>query len=111
MTHLTDEQFQRLTDGGLEDEQSEALWHHLDGCEICLDRLNQRLEERTVPLALGEETVISTHDFQGRLMRRINREEATRAVVNFGYNGLSTVFTLLVKSVFAIRAKKPAPSE
>lgn len=103
MTHLTDEQFQWLTDGSLEAEQSEALWHHLDGCEICLDRLNQRLREHNVSLDSYEETATS-NDFQRRLMQRINREEATRAILNFGYNGLSTVFTLFIKSISAVRS-------
>ena len=110
MTHLTEEQFQRLTDGNLETEQSEALWHHLDSCEVCLDRLNQRLEEHSGYLAIGEETVTS-NIFQRKLMQRINREEAGRSILNFGYHGLCAVFILLVKSIFAVGLKKPPASK
>jgi hypothetical protein len=110
MTHLTDEQFQRLTDGSLEAEQSEGLWHHLDSCEFCLDKFNQRLEEHSGYLAVNEETMTS-NTFQRKLMQRINREEAARSILNFGYNGLSTVLALLVQAIFAIGSKQPPSSK
>lgn len=104
MIHLTEEQFQRLTDGNLEAEQSEALWHHLNGCEVCLDRLNQRLEGQNMFLGNLEDTVIS-NTFQRKLMQRINREEATRAFLSFSYHGLSSVFYLLIKTSRAVGSK------
>lgn len=106
MTHLTEEQFQALYDGSLDTAAEEAILHHLDRCEACLDRLNRWYEAQSDFVASNKDIQVS-NTFQPRLMRRINRAEAGRALLNFGYRGLVAVFTLLANSVFTMGLQGP----
>jgi hypothetical protein len=109
MTHFTEDQFQQFYDESLDAETSEIILHHLENCESCLDRFNQWLEAGDPLPANGAQPFFSDN-FQHKLIRRINREEAARAMVRFSVNGLLAVFGLAVRSLFIARSKKP-PSQ
>jgi anti-sigma factor RsiW len=107
MTHLTEEQFERLYDGSLEAEEMEAMLRHLDDCEACLDRLDQWSEGHDVSLVADDAGAMS-ETFQRKLMRRINREEASRAVLRLCFDHALRVFVFLATPFFAaINPKKP----
>ena len=107
MTHLTEEQLERLYDGGLESEKTEAILRHLDDCEACLDRLDRWSERHNVSLVVDEARAKS-RTFPHKLMRRINREEASRAVLRLCFDHVLRVFVVLVTPLFAaINPKKP----
>ena len=104
MTHLTEGQFQQLYDESITFEQAEALWQHMDGCDFCLDRLNEWYEECNISLTMDTQ-VVNSDAFQHKLMRRIHREEAAKAVINFGYHGMAAVFKFFIQSIFASGSK------
>ncbi len=107
MTHLTEEQFERLYDGSLEAEETEAMLRHLDDCEACLHQLDQWSEGHNVLLVVDEARAMS-ETFQHKLMQRINREEASRAVMRLCFDHVLRVFVFLVTPFFvAISPKKP----
>ena len=106
MTHRTEEQFRRLIEGDLDPDETNSLIYHLDNCEVCLDRLSQWYEEQDFLLGTDKEPAVPDA-FKDNLMRRIHREEVARAVVSFGYNGLLSVLTFMLKSISGMGSKKP----
>ncbi|UCC85740.1 MAG: hypothetical protein JSV81_12845 [Anaerolineales bacterium] len=107
MTHLTEEQLERLYDSSLESEETEAMLRHLDDCEACLDRLDQWSEGRNVSL-VADEARAKSGTFQYKLMRRINREEASRAVLRLCFDYVLRVLVFSVTPFFAaISPEKP----
>ena len=104
MTHLTEDQFEQLYDESLDVEKFNALWHHLDHCEICFDQLSQRLGEHNKFLTVSDDRLVSD-GFERNLMRRINREEAAQTVLRFSFEGLLKVTLFLSKAIFTIGSK------
>jgi len=105
--HLSEQDFIKAYNEGLDDEQTGDIWHHLNSCEACLEQFALWVE-RQVGLWHMNPDIRPSDMFQRELMQRIQREEATRTLISFGWNGLTTAFTFMMKSISVIGSGKPS---
>lgn len=112
--HLDEQTVQRYVMGQLSQPAMEAVLHHLEQCDQCLERVEQLWGSERVGLAVAserEETAVSSQQREQRLVNRIHRSNLGGTVVEVSLNGFLDVIIALLRPILGTPVKKRARGE
>ncbi len=98
--HLDQSTLDKLTNGGLSDQEIDAILIDAADCDECMEKIDQMWQTTNIGLMMSrvsEPNAEQAQQMEDLLLRRIHRSNFGQSIVSFGLGGFSNVLMAFLR--------------